>query len=834
VNTIRRQFRLALFVRDSIKASLFSFSVSLCLCGLFFVSPAAAQEEADPNAPIVERVEIVRNQFLDKETFLFYISTKPGDRYDEKRLKDDFRRVWDTGFVEDLLLDVRDGAAGKIVTFVVDERRRIQIIDYRGSKALTTTTIEEELKKREAEIKIDTFYDIGKARRIETILREMLAAKGRPFATVKHDAKSVGGAGVQLSFVIDEGPKANVSRIEFEGNTVFSDDRLRRQLKGIKQRGFWNLSWLGGKTTYTEEKWGDPQEGDRRRLEDFYLNHGYVTASIGEPRIVYVQGKTGKKPTKLIQLVIPVNEGQQYRVGEVKFEGLTVFKEAGIRPLFKLEKGDVYKESRIKKGYDKLRDFYGGQGYFQWGARTVRTPDHEKKIVDVTLVMEEDKRYYVGRITFTGNDTTRDKVIRREVYLNEGEVFNTEALKLSIRRINQLGYFKPMEGVPELKPSDLGEDKLDVIFKVEEQNRNQFTFGGGVSGLEGTFLNASFSTANFLGQGETLQVSAQSGRRTKNYQVAITEPYLFDRPITAGFDVFSRKITYETFQNVVGYSQEGTGASLVVGLRLGRSGFTRLFTNYSYEVINIQGLSGEFLEKDQDGDLATPNPEPETPPDTDPAAPLFDPFFFGEEGRRRESKFTPSFVHNTVDNPYTPRSGLKLSLTPQLAGGILGGTVNFLKPDLEFILYLPHTRRTALGMRAEAAMVIPYGSTEKLPLYQRFFLGGETQIRGVNIRTVGPIEEGRALGGNKFVLFNAEYYFDIGGPLRALLFFDAGQAFLEGKKIDPRQFRTSTGVEMRFIMPVLNVPFRLIYAFNPNRDQFQKKSTFKFAVGTTF
>ena len=809
-------------------------SLCMLLCGALPAAAALAQAEADPNAPTVERVEIIRNQFLDKETFLFYVSTKPGDRYDEKRLKDDFRRVWDTGFVEDLLLDVRPGSQpGKVVVyFVVDERSRIQIIDYRGSKALTTTNIEEELKKREAEIKIDTFYDLGKARRVETILREMLAAKGRPFATVKHDAKSVGGSGLQLSFVVDDGPKANVQKIEFEGNTVFSDDQLRRRLKSIKQRGFWNLSWLGGKTTYTEEKWSDPEEGDRRRLEDFYLNRGYVTVSIGEPRIVYAPGKTGKKPTKLVQLVIPVNEGHQYRVGQVKFEGLTVFKEEGIRPLFKLKTGDIYKESRIKKGYDKLRDYYGATGYFQWSARTQRTPDHEKKVVDVTLVMEEDKRYYVGRITFTGNDTTRDKVIRREVYLNEGEIFNTEALKLSIRRINQLGYFKPMEGAPELKPSDLGEDKLDVVFKVEEQNRNQFTFGGGVSGLEGTFLNASFSTANFLGQGETLQVSAQSGRRTKNYQIAITEPYLFDRPITAGFDVFSRKITYETFQNVVGYSQEGTGATFVLGLPLGR--FTRFFTNYSYEVINILGLSGEFLEKDQDGDLATPNPPRPTPPNTDPTAPLFDPFFFGEEGRRRESKFTPAFVHNTVDNPYTPRSGMKLSLTPQIAGGILGGTVNFLKPDFEFILYVPHTRRTAFGMRAEAAMIIPYGSTDKLPLYQRFFLGGETQIRGVNIRTVGPIEEGRALGGNKFVLFNAEYYFDIGGPLRALIFFDAGQAFLEGKRIDYKQLRTSTGFEMRFIMPVLNVPFRLIYAWNPNRDQFQKKSTFKFAVGTTF
>ena len=816
-------------------------SLLLFASALLFAGPAPAQEEADPGAPIVERVDIMRNQYLDKETFLFYISTKPGDRYDERRLKDDFRRVWDTGFVEDMILDVRDGQKGKIVTFVVDERSRIQIIDYRGSKALTPTTIEDELKKREATIRIDTFYDINKARRVESILREMLSAKGRPFATVKHETKAVGGAGLQLSFTIDDGPKANVENIEFEGNTVFSDDALKGEMKGIKEAGFWNLSWLGGKTTYTEEKWSDPLEGDRRRLEDFYLDRGYVTATIGEPRIVYAEGKTGKKPTKKVTLVIPVTEGEQYRVGDVKIEGMTVLKADAVRPLFKLETGDVYRESRIKKGYDKLRDIYGALGYFQWGARTQRTPNHATKTVDVALVMEEDKRYYVGRITFTGNETTRDKVIRREVYLNEGDVFNTEALKLSIRRINQLGYFKPMEGVPELKPSDLGEDKLDVIFKVEEQNRNQFTFGGGVSGLEGTFINASFQTSNFLGMGETFQISAVSGRRTKDYQIAITEPYLFDRPITAGIDIFSRKRIYETFENVVGYTQEGTGASFVVGLPLGR--FTRFYNNYSYEIINIEGLSDVFLEKDQDGDPSTPNPpreDPDPDDDDDEGVPLFDPFFFGEEGRRRESKFTPSFVHNTVDNPYTPRSGMRFSMTPQIAGGVLGGTVNYFKPDAEFILYLPHTRRTAFGMRAEAAMIIPYGSTDKLPLYQRFFLGGENQIRGVNIRSVGPFGvdpesgEKRALGGNKFVLFNAEYYFDIGGPLRAVLFFDAGQSFLEGESIKLSKLRTSTGAEMRFIMPVLNVPFRLIYAINPNRDDFQPRSTFKFAVGTTF
>jgi outer membrane protein insertion porin family len=809
----------------------------LCLAGSLLAAPATAQEEAPADAPVVERLDVQGNQYLQKETLLFYVSTKPGDRYDERRLKDDFRRVWDTGFVDDMRVDVLDGAKGKVVIFTVKERKRIQIVDFRGNKSVTNTAIEDKLKEKEAILRIDSFYDPARARRVEAIIKEMLAEKGRPFATVKHDAKSIGPAGLQVSFTVDEGPRAKVRDIVFTGNQVFSDSRLRRAMKKIKAGGDLDLVHIvtsptrWGKTTYNEEKWSEPREGDKARLQNLYLNNGYVTATVGEPRITYVDGTSGlfkKKPVKYMQLEIPVSEGEQYRVGEVKFEGMTVFKEEGVRPLFKLDAGEVYKDSRFTKAYDKLRDAYGAQGYFQWTVLTQRKPDPQRKVVDVTVSMDEDKRYYVGKIIFTGNDTTRDKVIRREVYMNEGDVFNTEALKLSLRRINQLGYFKPMEQPPAIAPSEMGDDKLDVMFKVEEQNRNQFTFGGGVSGLEGTFINASFSTANFLGMGETLSLSAQSGRRTKNYQLALTEPYLFDRPITAGFDLFSRKITYETFQNVVGFTQESQGASVVLGLPVGR--FTRIFTNYAYEVINIEGLEN----------LLGIDPTAET----DPTQPVLDPFFFGEEGRRRESRLTPSLVHNTVDNPWTPRSGRKLTGTVQLTGGPLGGTLNFVKPNLEAVLYLPHTRRTALGLRADVAMIVPYGDTadvdpatgrNKLPYYQRFFLGGETQIRGVNIRSVGPVDaENRALGGNKYVLFNGEYYFDIGGPLRLVFFFDAGQAFLEGERIDLKKLRTSTGAELRFIMPVLNVPFRLIYAINPNRDFFQPRSTFKFAVGTTF
>jgi outer membrane protein insertion porin family len=812
--------------RSLAQAALAGWLTAAALSLLVWCEPAQAQDRvADPEPPVIERLDIQGNQFLQRETLLYYIGSRPGERYDERRLREDFRRLWDTGFLSDMLIDVRDGQKGKIVLFQITERKRVQIVDYRGSKALTASTIEDELKKKEVALKIDSFYDAAKAKKVEEVIVGMLKEKGKLFGTVKHDARNVGGAGVQVSFNIDDGPSSKVKKIEFEGNQVSSDGKLRGAMSKIKQAGFWNFSWITGKSKWSDEKWSEDQEN----LRNHYLNKGHVTATVGKPEIEYFDGKSGflkKKPVKWMKITVPVTEGDQYRVGKVEFKGLTVFREEGIRPLFKLKTGEVYKEKNLKKAYEKLRDYYGGQGYFQWTGFTERNPDSEKKVVDLVINMEEDKRYFVGRIKFTGNETTRDKVIRREVYLTEGEVFNTELLKLSIRRINQLGYFKPIEGAPQLQPSQQGEDKIDVTFKVEEQNRNQFTFGGGVSGLEGTFVNASFQTSNFLGLGETFQVSAQSGKRTKNYQIAITEPYFLDRPITAGIDLYKRRLEYQTFagQNIIGYVDDRLGVSFTTGVPVSR--FSRVFLNYAYEIVEIS------------------NPEPSGDPFDPTIQTVFNPLLLEQTGERQESRLTPSLVYNTVDNPYTPRAGMKVAATFQVTGGPLGGTLNFFRPDLEVIRYFPHLRKTALAVRGQIGWVKPFSDTahinpvtgrNELPFYQRFYMGGENQIRGYNLRTVGPRDStGLAVGGDKYLVMNAEYYFDVFGPLRTLLFFDAGQSYLESESFDFSKLRTSAGVEARFIMPVLNVPFRLIYAFNLNRDPFQPKSAFRFAVGTTF
>jgi outer membrane protein insertion porin family len=521
---------------------------------------------------------------------------------------------------------------------------------------------------------------------------------------------------------------------------------------------------------------------------------------------------------------VPVTEGARFVVGQINFEGNTIVNTEQLRQFFTLAPGEVYSQKDIRKGLETARDAYGGGGYFEFTGYPDLSPrlpspggppDHDRgrPIVDVTIRVDEGRQYFVNRITVVGNTHTRDPVIRRELAIVEAGVFSTQGLKNSVRRLNQLGYFKPIEADAVTVEKVPGVDnKVDVALTVEEQNRNQISFGAGVSQYEGLFGNASFTTSNFIGRGESLTVSLQQGSRASNYQVSFSEPFLFGRPITGGVSLFSRKVDYQIAAATVDYSEVRSGFTLTTGAPLRR--FARGFVTYGYEVVDT-AASHSLRAALASGSSTL-------------SAQLLD------EGRHTESSITPSLVHNTVDNPFTPRSGMRLTGRYQYAGGFLGGTSGFVKPDVEAIVYLPVTRRTALGVRAQAGWILNYGGDE-LPYYLRYFLGGETQIRGVDIRTVGPMNANSvALGGTKFVLFNAEYYVDIMPQVRALLFHDAGQAFADNHAIDFGQLRTSTGAEVRVTLPIIGVPFRLIYAWNIYRDTFQPARALKFAVGTTF
>jgi outer membrane protein insertion porin family len=637
------------------------------------------------------------------------------------------------------------------------------------------------------------------------------------------------------------------------------------------------FSFITGRGTYLEGRFAE----DAERVLEYYRDRGYILAQVAEPEIQTLR-MSGDKKTRYVTMRIPVVEGNRYRIGNFSFEGNTVVKSEMLRPLFDLQTGDYYSQKKVRDGFAKAQEVYGAGGYFEFTGfpdnkpRDIPDPsapavpaalaavdkDPGPPIVDVVMRLQEGKQYYINRIIFQGNTVTRDNVIRRELRLYENGVFNTEALKYSVRRINQLGYFKPLEG-PGGPAQDVTmektpgvDNKVDVTMKLEEQNRNQLSFGAGVSQFEGFFGQLSFQTSNFMGRGESLTVSFQGGSRAKNYQLSFTEPFLFDRNLSGGINLFRSDIRY-----IGQFTQSSSGGSATIGFPIG-NGFTRMSTNYSFEQVRVTEINDLYT----DPALLARNPF------------LRDSLLLGQQGQRTISRITPTIMNNSVDQPIFPTTGKRLTASVDLA--VLGGNTKFYKPTLEGVYFWRQNTRMSLGMRGMFEYIHALAGSD-LPIFQKLFLGGEYSVRGFDIRSIGPSDPVTrlVLGGNKSLLFNLEQIIHIAGPVRLILFYDAGQVRDTGQSFgfieevqetvqaappllidpyatvslsDPRivpetitlrrsAFKTSTGAEVRFFMPVLNVPFRLIFAYNPQREgvfdnqlQPQKAFQFRFAVGTTF
>jgi outer membrane protein insertion porin family len=684
---------------------------------------------------------------VDYQTYLYYIQLKtsrpsegvwvPYDEAAERTILDDFKRLWGTNFLDNISIDVQDyrfsnGVVGKLVTYNLEERQRVKIVDYTGSKKVEVSKIDEALKTANTQIRLDTFIDPGLIKKVEGVVRDLMKEKGFQFANVTHEIKDMPGGPklVHLTFKMDEGPKVKIRRVDFAGNEALSDGALKRHMK--QNRATHWLSLITGRGTYQEAKFDE----DAERVTEFYRDRGYIKAALGQPELKFIED-SGDKSTRWVELRIPVTEGKRYRVGEFTFAGNTVVKSESLRPLFKIQSGDFYSQKRIREGFQKSQEMYGAGGYFEFAGypdmKFRDEPDPAAQatpaalaaepigdapaIADVTMQIQEGKQYFVNRITFVGNTTTRDNVIRREMRLYENGVFNTQALQSSIRRLNQLGYFKALEGPGKdvtFEKTPNVEGKVDVRLKLEEQNRNQLTFGAGVSQFEGFFGQLSFQTANFLGRGESLTVSLQGGSRAQNYTLAFTEPFLFDRNITGGINLFRSEVRY-----IGQFTQQSLGGVMTVGFPLG-TGFTRMFTNYSYERVRVSEVAALYR---------------------DPAVLARNPFLAnavlsGQGGERIISKIVPSIVHNTVDQPIFPTTGRRLSATVDLAG--LGGNTGFIKPSLEGVYFWRQASRLTFGARAQVEYIRRLAGSRELPLFEKLFLGGEYSLRGFDIRTVGP------------------------------------------------------------------------------------------------
>lgn len=834
-----------------LRTGLFTALTTCCLALTAVAEPAGQQPEAP--MPPADSGPVFRNLQLsfptqgevptvELETYLYYMESDalvdvgdgeftPYDEAVQDVLVADFQRLWDTSFLNDLVIEVIDdpypnGVVGKRAVFLLEERERVRFVSFEGSSQYDRTEIDEAMDQVGIELRLDTRLDPGVIRNTEGLLRSMWGEKGYQFAEVSHETTALPGGPkvVELKFNVDEGPKVEVNDITFVGNDSVSAGVLKKQMTNTRER--WMFSLITGRGAY--RPLGFEQDADA--LVAYYRSLGYIDAQVGQPELEYGEVSTSGK-TRPVRLRVPVTEGERYRVGNVDFDGEGVVRLDALQRIFSdLRPGEYYEEGKVRDAMLVAREAYGTGGYYEMTGfpDTVRREDTHPEarikgdpVVDVTLRLQEGAQYFVNRIKFRGNHVTHDEVIRRELGLVERGVFDTSALKFSVRRLNQLGYFEPLDedNAIQIEKRPGVDNEVDLTIDLAEANLNQLTFGAGASQFDGFFLQLAFQTTNFLGRGESLSVSVQNGERIKNYQLGFTEPYLFGKPITGGLNVFRRDIRF-----INQFTQSSIGGGGSMGFRVGQ--WSQVFLGYSYEATNVKELNPAFLNPD----ILRFNPF------------LADALLLGQDSARTISKVTPSFRLNTVDHPIFPTTGKSYSLSLELAG--IGGNTKFYKPIAEAIWYLKHAPRLSFGFRARAEYIEPIGSTGVLPIFNLLTMGGEFSVRGFDIRSIGPSDPelfGLVIGGNKSLLFNAEYLISIANPVRIILFYDAGQVADFGQEFAMNKFRSSTGAELRFFMPVLNVPFRLIYAWNPNvegvlndRFQPQESTVFKFAVGTTF
>lgn len=746
---------------------------------------------------IVEKIEIIGNERVTRETILYYLSSREGDYFNPDSLKRDFRVLWSTGFFANLRIEEENGTKGKIVKIYVEENPVIKNISYKTGKKVKENDIVNKLKEKDEYVLAGSSYSPFKIQKIKKTIQDLLVEKGLQAAEVDVDTVKKGRSEVEVLFKIEEGPKVRVAAVEFAGKPKLPQSILQEAMKNNRKHGL--LSWITGKDVFKQNKLEEDISLIKKKLQEY----GYMEATVGEPRFEEVTKRTiFFKKQKMTKIIVPVNAGYRYQVGEITIEGTKAISTDYLKQLIRLKKGDVYNIKLREKSVESIGEIYRNGGFLYAQIVPVESLDPRRKIVNVAFNIYEGEVAYLNRLEFKGNTYTKDKVIRREMLLREGDPFMLALFKDSLLRIKQLGLVD-VEKEPDIKPNPKDPQQIDVTLNVTELQRNNIQFTAGYSGSEGSFIALSYSTVNFLGAGENLEITAQYGKRIKNYVFGFSEPYVFDYPVTLGFNIYDRYIILPYL-----YDRKGKGIDFMVGGRIYR--YWRANLTYSFEYVDIK-----------------------LPEESE----FFDPIYyymFGL-GNYKVSSLNPSIYRSTVDSPLTPSRGTMYLASCKFAGSFLGGEIDIIKPNFEWTWFIPLFRNHSVGLHLSYEFVRPLKNSE-VPFWERFYLGGERNIRGYDIYTIGPRSEGGTnLGGEKSFVFNAEYIWHVGGPLYLISFFDMGNAYARSQKITLKNMYSSTGLEARVFVPALRVPFRLIFAYN-NRKIYETDSNFafRFAIGTTF
>ncbi|HXJ90808.1 MAG TPA: outer membrane protein assembly factor BamA [Candidatus Binatia bacterium] len=694
---------------------------------------------------VISEIIVTGNRRIPAETVKARIFTKAGDIYDAAALERDFNSLWNTGYFEDIKFLREQTPKGWRIVVQVKEKPTIREINYVGLSSVSNSDVLDRFKQEKVGLTVESQYDPTRIKKAENSIKTLLSEHGRQFATIRTEVRQIPPAAVGITFVVKEGPKVKVGKIIFQGNKNIKSRILRSAMKNLKPVGIPHSIFLENlfAKTYDATK----LEEDTERVRAEYQNRGYFKVVVNDAKTnIHDTGHQGfhippfqSGPGKAVDITMPIEEGDKYRLGRITFKNnKAISNTAALRSMFPLKDGDVFSREKIAKGLENLRKAYGEYGYINYTGVPGTTFDDEKKLANLEIDIDEGKQFYVRRIEFQGNTTTRDKVIRRELALEEGGIYNSRLWELSLLRLNQLSYFdqlKPDDPNVTEKRLDEKNGYVDLTLHVHEKGKNQIGLNGGVSGLEGAFIGLNYSTNNFMGLGETLQVQVSLGNLARSILFGFTQPYMFDRPLQFGFTVFGNKISYNqarqlsifsgqnlnlpnaVLQNLQNYSQSSVGFTTSLSYPLRRS-FKRVGITYSFDRTTLLPLSTA-------------------------SKTLFDFIAFrGISGPNAvngiiTSKIFPNFSFNTLDSGISPHKGHQLTLGAEVAG--LGGTVRSIRPIVQYKRFIPvQNRRNAIGFTLNGSYISGFGGLVAPP-FQRFYMGGENDIRGFDIRSISPV-----------------------------------------------------------------------------------------------
>jgi outer membrane protein insertion porin family len=899
--------------RSRIAHAAFVFAIAAVTASSLPGQTAPSAPSAPSSSQGVEilcQPQVIGNRRIPKESVLARLFSRQNDIYDPLVVERDFNSLWNTGYFEDVQIERVDTPKCVQLVIYVREKPTIREINYTGLNAVTQSDVLDRFKKAKVPLSVESQYDATKIARAVVVLKDLLAEHGHQFATVTPEIKKIPPASVAITFKIKEGPTVKVGKIAFQGNNNLSNRTLRAAMKNLKPIGIPHSIILENLFPRTFD--ASKLDEDTERVRQAYRDRGYFKAQTSEPT-THVRDAGGLNPFTLrpskgkrIDILMPVEEGARYKLGGINFTGNAhVPNVKALRAQFAQKDGEWFNATMFSKGLDQLRKSYGSLGYINMVANPVPVPDEAKKTITLNIDIEEGKPFYVSRIEFTGNTITRDKVIRRELLLEEGQIYNSQRWELSILRLNQLNYFEPLKAEQDSESRQNADDgTVDLLLKLKEKGKNSIGLNGGISGLSGTFIGLNYETNNFLGLGETLSVQANIGDLSRTISFGFTEPYLRDKPISVGAQIFATKYDFNPSKSqsttgatgnlsaaqqslLTNYNQSTTGLTLSASEPLrhlwAKTGVTRLGLSYSLSRSSVTTFNQNTTNVFQS--LA---------------------FRSGVAGQNQlsgiiSSVVTPSFSFSSLDRAVGPHNGKDFNVSMQIAG--VGGNVKYISPIASYRQFFPmkglkvnREGHNVLGYRIQLAHITGFGG-EVAPPTHRFYSGGEQDLRGFDTRSVGPytfipnnvqftltnpdgtsvplnpanpalgnvviplpIYRMVSIGGDTQLVTNLEYRIPIINQVTFAFFTDfgmtfdaqqgqlrqstAGQSLINGAQygcptivngacfggtsVKFPQFlaivpgtnyvpRMSNGAELQVILPIVNAPFRIFYAYNSLR-----------------